>query len=281
MARTRNSNIDKKSKKHETTHDMVGEFLQNYLKIIIGAFLALVIIGGLVAGGFVYYDYKSKQYQSNYEKVLIEFEEEVTKFEEKVTAEAEEYKKANTVINEKTGEVEVVEQTEEEIAKLEQKKEADKKRQQAEFEEIVKNHIPKVLKLAEETKWGYLHEYGYYIAAGLYYQINDYKNAAEYYKKSLKNLKNEVFIELAMQQYAICLEWQKDYDGALKVYKEIEEKFDNSGFKDRNFFNIGRIYQLKNNNDEAKTYYTKIIKNYSSSDYAKKARERILLMGKN
>jgi tetratricopeptide (TPR) repeat protein len=240
-----------KANKNEfsTNHEKLSAFLNKYFKIIVLTVTFFVFLTVFVIGGVLFREYKVTNELKAYQSIAQDFESELMNISKKYQSESG------------------------------QEKEVDSDAMERERDSAVKGYADKLIALTEKSHWGYVADNGYFIAGGLYFTIKDYKQALMYYTKAGKTVDNDVLELLSMQQAAVCDEWLNKNDDALKIYQELEKKYKKTDSLDRIFYDLGRMYQIKGNTDTAKDYFTKVIKNYSSSVFAKKSQERILLLG--
>lgn len=69
--------------------------------------------------------------------------------------------------------------------------------------------------------------------------------------------------------------------GAQARYRGILDKYPNFSFMDEVLFKLAVTYQLEEETDQAAKYFQKIVRDYPNSDYVKKAKEQLELMGAN
>ncbi len=67
--------------------------------------------------------------------------------------------------------------------------------------------------------------------------------------------------------------------GAQSRYLEILEKYPNFSFMDEALYKVAVTYQIEEETDQAAKYYQQIIRDYPNSDYVKKAKEQLELIG--
>jgi TolA-binding protein len=61
-----------------------------------------------------------------------------------------------------------------------------------------------------------------------YSELKDYDNAATYYKKAAGKSPNEFTTPLFLKKLGLVYEQQKDFEAALKSYKQIKENYTKS-----------------------------------------------------
>lgn len=67
--------------------------------------------------------------------------------------------------------------------------------------------------------------------------------------------------------------------GAQARYRDIVEKYPNFSFMDEVLFKLAVTYQVEEETDQAAKYFQDIVRNYPNSEYVKKAKEQLELMG--
>lgn len=139
--------------------------------------------------------------------------------------------------------------------------------------------ITKLSRLAEKSRFGYVHKNGYYIVAGMYFERKMYDEAKSFYLKFVDRSSSSIFAPLALFQAGVCAENTDKYDEALSLYRRIEKSYKDSGFNDRAFYDIGRMSQKKGDRVTAKEYFEKVITQFPNSSYATQAKMRIFLLG--
>lgn len=161
----------------------------------------------------------------------------------------------------------------EKIIKEFAEKSLDKEKKEKALEEATKQLIA----LTDSSISGYINENGYYIVAGLYFSEKKYKKAKEFYMKYVDD-SSSIFTPLALRQAALCDEWNKNYDSALKIYEQLADDYADSPFADQNLYDLGRMFQKKGNSDKAKEYYNKLITAHPNSVYLKNVKKRLFAL---
>ncbi|MBN1500509.1 MAG: tetratricopeptide repeat protein [Spirochaetes bacterium] len=237
---------------HTTNHEKLINFLDKYLKKIMISFIVIILAVIAVVGGVFFREYKVSEELKAYLNLAGEFDTQLMNISKK-------YQPAAGQENDETA--------------------IDKDALEKDKTAAVKDYAAKLEVLTEKSHWGYVSHNGYYIAGGLYFSVKDYQKSLDLYLKAAKKVDNDVFKILALQQAAVCYEWLNKNDEAMKIYQDLEKKFPKSDSLDRIYYDLGRMYQLKGDKVKAEEYFTNVIKNHSSSVFAKKSQERVMLLG--
>ena len=139
--------------------------------------------------------------------------------------------------------------------------------------------VDELEKFVDSTSFGFAHEMGYYILGNVYFSEKKYKKASKYLQIFADKSSSDLFTSLALLKAAVALEESNDFDGALKLYKELEESFSESLIADQVYYNYARLYGIKKDIYNSKKYYNKVINAYPQSSFAAKARKRLFLLG--
>ncbi len=117
-----------------------------------------------------------------------------------------------------------------------------------------------------------------YTLGDVFYNVKDYKNSLNYYKKFISLSDSDVFLPLALNRAGISAEMMKEYDVAIVLLKRVEVEFSDSVVADQAIFNLARIYTLKGNKVQARKYFEKLIKNHAFSPFSYKAKILLALI---
>lgn len=139
--------------------------------------------------------------------------------------------------------------------------------------------IADLQKLISDTKFGFVHQMSHYFLGNLYFTEKKYNEAYAMFELFIKKSSdNEVFIPIAVNKAAICLEEQGRIDDAITFLNKFEEDNPDNIVMDQISYNLARLYYLKNNQIKAREYFTGVISKYPDSIYAERSRERLLLL---
>jgi tetratricopeptide (TPR) repeat protein len=105
------------------------------------------------------------------------------------------------------------------------------------------------------------------------YKAGDYEKAIAAYQAALSDFeKNSFFRILALNGLGYAHEARGEYDQALTCFQRI---LDDPGatIKDEPLFHLGRLYALKGDKENSQAMFSRVIKDYPDSSYAKIVRE--------
>ncbi len=160
------------------------------------------------------------------------------------------------------------------------------------FEQIIDNYksdptnnetkektVSELLKLISDTKFGFAHEMSHYFLGNIYYSEKKYSEAYSMFELFIKKSSdNEVFIPIAVNKAAICLEEQGKIDEAITLLSKFEEENSENIVIDQIYYNLARFYYLKNNQIKSREYFNNVISKYPDSVYTERSKERLLLL---
>jgi len=169
-----------------------------------------------------------------------------------------------------------------ELIKLEQILDAYKNLQTSNDEnriQALENTVKSLNALIERSFFGYVHNNGYYIVGGLYYNERKYAQSKDYYLKFVKRSPKSIFAPLGLQQAARSCEYMNDNKGALEIYKRLEKEYAGSPVADQIYYDLGRMYQIEGDLFKSRDSFNKVVISFPRSDFAQKARERLVMLG--
>ena len=105
--------------------------------------------------------------------------------------------------------------------------------------------------------------------ADCYFMNKTYNSAAEYYETAIALNKNDV--DYAMYQKALCDGLQKNYKEKINDLNALQQKYPSSNYVVSSTYETAESYKAINDNDNAITYYQKIISNYPTSPYVQRS----------
>jgi len=133
--------------------------------------------------------------------------------------------------------------------------------------------------LIKETSFGYVHDMSYYTLASIVFEEKKYQEAYDLYAAFIKKSSSDkLFIPIAVEKAAICLEEQGKYDEALNLLLKYQDDANFEVFRDKLLYNIGRLYSIKGDRVKAREYFNRISSEYPQSSYAERAKERMLYL---
>jgi len=139
--------------------------------------------------------------------------------------------------------------------------------------------VSELVKLTDNSWFGYVSRNGYYVAAGLYFEHKKFEDAKTYYLKFADASSSSPFAPLALFQAGICAESLEKYNEALDIYKSIEKEYKDSAFNDRLFYDLGRMQAKKGDKAAAKESFRKVMTQYPNSVFATQSKIRLFLLG--
>jgi len=146
-------------------------------------------------------------------------------------------------------------------------------------QDIKENTITELRKLIADTKFGFVHDLSHYYLANILFDENKFNEAFDAFSVFIKKSSSkDVFVPIAVNKSALCLEEQGKLDEAIDLLNRFDEKNNDTIVSDQINYNIGRLYSLKNNQIKAREYFSSVIIKYPRSIYAERSKERIFLL---
>ncbi|MCR5607351.1 MAG: tetratricopeptide repeat protein [Treponema sp.] len=113
------------------------------------------------------------------------------------------------------------------------------------------------------------------LIAELYYQMDDFENARSHYL-NVASISNKSYLAPnAYYNAAQCSESLKDYENAVSYYEKALT-YNDFAASSHTLFNIGRVKEQLKDYEGAKEAYSKITSSYSSDEWAKLAKSRLI-----
>jgi tetratricopeptide (TPR) repeat protein len=144
---------------------------------------------------------------------------------------------------------------------------------------MVGNTVKELNAIIDNSYWGYVNRFGYYVIGGLYYSEKMYSEARKYFLLFAGKNPRSFFAPLGLQQAARSSEYLGDFKESLKIYMELEKKYGDSAVADQILYDLGRVYQREGDIFKSREYFNKVISSFPRSQFAQKSRERLLLLG--
>ena len=111
-----------------------------------------------------------------------------------------------------------------------------------------------------------------YFAGDCCFKLGEFAAARDYFERYLDDYKNNnILTASAISGIAACLEEDGNYLQAVEQYKQALDKFPDSFNAPKYLIDMGRCYELAGIKDEAEKAYKRVIEDYSSSIYTRKA----------
>ncbi|MBS1646069.1 MAG: tetratricopeptide repeat protein [Bacteroidetes bacterium] len=105
--------------------------------------------------------------------------------------------------------------------------------------------------------------------ADCYFMKGSYNSAAEHYETAIAIGKTD--IDYAMYQKALCDGLQKNYKEKINGLHTLQQKYPSSMYITQSVFETAESYKALNDNENAITYYKKMIKDYPASPYTQRS----------
>jgi tetratricopeptide (TPR) repeat protein len=134
-----------------------------------------------------------------------------------------------------------------------------------------------ILKLANKSRFGYVHQNGKFLAAGLFLTAKKYDLALKNYQE-FADSSSSIMVPYAKLQAGICAEWLGNNDQALAIYTAMEKDYRKESIMDRIYYDLARMYQKKNDSKKAVEYFNKVKTLFPDSVYAQLAKKRMYTM---
>lgn len=145
--------------------------------------------------------------------------------------------------------------------------------------EVKNKTISELQNLIASSRFGFVHEMSHYILGNIYYSDKKYSDAYNMFEAFIKKSSDkEVFVPIAVNKAAICLEEQGKIDEAIAFLNKYEADNSDSIALDQVYYNTARLYSLKNNQIKAKEYFNNVITRHPDSIYAERSKERLFLL---
>ncbi len=139
--------------------------------------------------------------------------------------------------------------------------------------------VTEAQKFIDSTWFGTAHRMGYYIQGDVLYRQKKYPQAAEKYRTFAKsNSRSSILTPLAYLKSAAAYEEASKLGEAEKLYRKLEEDFDDRATAELVYYSYARLLSKKNDPRGARKYYNKVIQMYPDSPLAEKAKKRLFLL---
>lgn len=146
-------------------------------------------------------------------------------------------------------------------------------------QEIQNNTVTELRKLISETKFGFIHDVSHYYLGNILFSESKFNEAYDAFSVFIKKSSSkDVFIPIAVNKSALCLEELDKIDEAIDILSKFDEKNIETIVSDQINYNIARLYSMKNNQIKAKEYFNNVISKYPRSVYAERSKERLFLL---
>jgi tetratricopeptide (TPR) repeat protein len=136
-----------------------------------------------------------------------------------------------------------------------------------------------IIAASDASYWGYVRRNGHYVAAGLYFDARMYDRALESYLKFAERSPRSFFAPLGLQQAARSYEALGRNKDAIAVYQRLEKDYADSAVADQVLYDAGRLYQMEGDLFKSRESFNRLMTLFPKSPFARKARERLMLLG--
>ncbi len=150
---------------------------------------------------------------------------------------------------------------------------------EAERAAAIEKTAGELIAVSDAAYWGYTRRNGRYVAAGLYFEAGMYKKALDSYLAFAERSPRSFFAPMALQQAARSLEALGRNKEALEICKRLEKDYADSVVADQVIYDAGRLYQMEGDTFKSRESYNRVITLFPKSPFARKARERLMLLG--
>ena len=137
------------------------------------------------------------------------------------------------------------------------------------------------LKLLVKEAWtSYAKDMSTYLLASILFDEKNYQESFESYLAFARESSSDtLFVPLAVNKAAVCLEEMEKYDDAINLISKYSENKDFLIVMDQMIYNTGRLYALKGDKVKAREFFNQVRTDYPQSPFAEKAKERMFLLG--
>jgi len=144
--------------------------------------------------------------------------------------------------------------------------------------ETNKETIMKLNNLISETKFGFVNRMCRYWLGNILFEEKRYGEAYQAFDIFIKKSSDNVLVPIAINKAAICLEEDGQIDNAVALLNKYIGDSKNKISMDQMYYNLGRLYQLSNNQIKAREAFKHIVDEYPESVYANRSKERLFLL---
>jgi tetratricopeptide (TPR) repeat protein len=145
--------------------------------------------------------------------------------------------------------------------------------------DLKKKTIEELQNLIASTRFGFVHEMSHYFLGNIFYSEKKYSDAYNMFEVFIKKSSDdEVFIPIAVNKAAVCLEEMGKIDEAITFLNKYEADNSESITMDQIYYNTARLYVLKNNQIKAREYFNNVITRHPDSIYVERSKERLFLL---
>jgi len=138
--------------------------------------------------------------------------------------------------------------------------------------------ITELNKLISDTRYGFVNRVCHYWLGNILFEEKKYGEAYHAFDVFIKKSSDNVFVPIAINKAAICLEEDGRIDDAIALLSKHINDSKNKITMDQIYYNLGRLYHLNNNQIKAREAFKHVVDEYPESAYANRSKERLLLL---
>ena len=138
--------------------------------------------------------------------------------------------------------------------------------------------ITELNNLISESKYGFVNKICHYWLGNILFEEKRYGEAYQAFELFIKKSSDNVFVPIAINKAAICLEEDGQIDNAIVFLNKYITGSKNKITIDQIYYNLGRLYQLNNNQIKARESFKHVVDEYPESVYANRSKERLFLL---
>jgi tetratricopeptide (TPR) repeat protein len=125
---------------------------------------------------------------------------------------------------------------------------------------------------------GFVYKISHYWLGNILFEEKRYGEAFNAFDIFIKKSSDDVFVPIAINKAAICLEEDGKIDNAITFLSGYAADSKNKINLDQINYNLGRLYLLSNNQIKARESFRYVIDEYPQSAYANRSKERLFLL---
>jgi tetratricopeptide (TPR) repeat protein len=132
--------------------------------------------------------------------------------------------------------------------------------------------------LISDTKYGFVNKLCHYWLGNILFEEKKYGEAYQAFDIFIKKSSDGVFVPIAINKAAICLEEEGQIDNAIAFLNKYVTDSKNKITMDQIYYNLGRLYLMNNNQIKARESFKYVVDEYPESVYANRSKERLFLL---
>lgn len=151
-------------------------------------------------------------------------------------------------------------------------------KEDSEYSEAESAFLESAIKLASKSGNSYPVTRANITLGDYYFDLGDYSEAYNYYKKAIDKQPNTYLAQLAKMNQAAIYEYQNNVNGALEIYNSLWDDYGINGlYGSRALFNSARLYEKMGDTELALATYEQLVGEYGedNGEYARIAVTRI------